>query len=60
MDVTKRIAEYIATTGVEDFPPDAVEALRQTKKVVTSHSFTSLLQYVYKKYPAYSARSVMR
>lgn len=28
MDVTKRIAEYIATTGMEDFPPDAVEAAK--------------------------------
>ncbi len=28
MDATKRIAEYIATTSVEDFPPDAVEAAK--------------------------------
>ena len=28
MEVTKRIAEYIATTGLENFPPDAVEAAK--------------------------------
>ena len=28
MDVTKRIAEYVATTSLEDFPPEAVEAAK--------------------------------
>ena len=26
MNITKRIAEYITATGIEDFPPDAIEA----------------------------------
>ena len=28
MDVTKRIAEYVATTSLEDFPPEAVQAAK--------------------------------
>ena len=28
MDVTKRIAEYLVTTSLEDFPPEAVEAAK--------------------------------
>jgi len=28
LEVTKRIAEYITTTSLEDFPPDAVEAAK--------------------------------
>ena len=28
MDVTNRIAEYVVTTGLEDFPPEAVEAAK--------------------------------
>ena len=28
MDTTKRIAEYVAATDIEDFPPDAVEAAK--------------------------------
>ena len=28
MDVTKRIAEYVVTTSLEDFPPDAIEAAK--------------------------------
>ena len=28
MNLTSRIAEYIATTGLEDFPPDAIDAAK--------------------------------
>ncbi len=28
MSLTKRIAEYICTTGLEDFPPDAIDAAK--------------------------------
>ena len=28
MEVTKRIAEYVVTTRLEDFPPEAVEAAK--------------------------------
>ena len=28
MSLTKRIAEYITTTGLEDFPPDAIDAAK--------------------------------
>ena len=28
MDVTKRIAEYVATTSLEDFPEEAVQAAK--------------------------------
>ncbi|MGB2694860.1 MAG: hypothetical protein WBD55_06680 [Dehalococcoidia bacterium] len=44
---------------LDEAPQHVVEALRQIKELVTSRHFTSLLQYVYKKYPAYAARTVM-
>ena len=28
MDLTERIAEYITTTGLEDFPPNAIDAAK--------------------------------
>ena len=28
MNLTKRVAEYISTTGLEDFPPDAIDAAK--------------------------------
>ena len=28
MNLTERIAEYITTTGLEDFPPDAIDAAK--------------------------------
>ena len=28
MDITKRIGEYVTGAGIEDFPPDAVEAAK--------------------------------
>jgi DNA-binding PadR family transcriptional regulator len=45
---------------LNEAPQQVVEALHQIKELVTSRSFTSLLQYVYKKYPTYAARTVMR
>lgn len=43
-----------------DAPQSITAAIRAAKELVTSRSFTSLLQYVYSKYPAYAARTVMR
>lgn len=45
---------------LEEAPKQIVAALREIKELVTSRSFTSLLQHVYDKYPAYAAHTVIR
>lgn len=49
-----------ASNVIQTLPRDVLGALQETKRLVTSMSFTKLLEYVYARYPAYASRSLYR
>lgn len=52
--------EQEASALLRSLPNEVVDALQETKRLVTSMSFTKLLEYVYARYPKYASRSLYR